>query len=637
MKKTFSILLVLALVVTLVFAIAPLNANAATELLTNGDVESGFPAGSLTGNAEETSEETHGGSKAIKAFRTTDLVMIYVTVDLGAPLTEAKDYTLKFWVYLDESSTENTVQYQSIACDGTWSSLREADWQVLGEPVSGQWVEVTRTIAAPVGTQILQAQIYTDRTTTSFYLDDVSLTEATNGTNITVAFRNVQADNTWNLIADVSQATNSYYKMNAKVDGTEQMVLLEKNADGFVIWPSFFTVAPTASLEIEAGTVLTAVDPNNSWSAVAGAATLTVTNGLKVVCTDGSWAVEVPTTSITLTFSVVHDDGTWVWTAGSLPETTYKYYKVRAEIDGAAHDIVAELSGTNLIVYPSFFGVYGASAPVSSLEIAADTVMIPVTPDLQWREVDGAETLTVSNRQKVTKAGTTWTDVSNVVEVTYTQLKAEELELYRTDDQSASQYRSVFAVKAPAGLIDNDDSWRNFILESGSVLIDGVSVEVIFGMLPGGDGTGWECNSAFLLYVTGEGYRDAATTAQRITITDGTKLISPDDASRGYVFVGDFNIYNVDGTWTTTAPVEHTHALTKVDAVEATEEHDGNIEYYVCDCGKLFADAEGTVEITLADTVVEYIPQTGEAGIFAAVVALLCSAVGLIAVQKKMF
>lgn len=224
-----------------------------------------------------------------------------------------------------------------------------------------------------------------------------------------------------------------------------------------------------------------------------------------------------------------------------------------------------------------------------------------------------------------------------MVEVTYTQLKAEELELYRTDDQSASQYRSVFAVKAPAGLIDNDDSWRNFILESGSVLIDGVSVEVIFGMLPGGDGTGWECNSAFVLYVTGEGYRDAATTAQRITITDGTKLISPNDASRGYVFVGDFNIYNVDGTWTTTAPAEHTHALTKVDAVEATKEHDGNIEYYVCDCGKLFADAEGTVEITLADTVVKYNPETGETGIFAAVVALLCSAVGLIAVRKKMF
>ncbi len=46
----------------------------------------------------------------------------------------------------------------------------------------------------------------------------------------------------------------------------------------------------------------------------------------------------------------------------------------------------------------------------------------------------------------------------------------------------------------------------------------------------------------------------------------------------------------------------HTHDLTKVDAT-VTCEDDGHIEYYVCACGKWFADAEGTQEITDHDSV----------------------------------
>ena len=45
--------------------------------------------------------------------------------------------------------------------------------------------------------------------------------------------------------------------------------------------------------------------------------------------------------------------------------------------------------------------------------------------------------------------------------------------------------------------------------------------------------------------------------------------------------------------------------MTKVDAVPASCETDGNIEYYECGyCGKLFTDADGKNEITAADTVI---------------------------------
>lgn len=47
------------------------------------------------------------------------------------------------------------------------------------------------------------------------------------------------------------------------------------------------------------------------------------------------------------------------------------------------------------------------------------------------------------------------------------------------------------------------------------------------------------------------------------------------------------------------------HDITKVDAVPASCEADGNIEYYECGyCGKLFSDAGGKNEITAADTVI---------------------------------
>ena len=59
-----------------------------------------------------------------------------------------------------------------------------------------------------------------------------------------------------------------------------------------------------------------------------------------------------------------------------------------------------------------------------------------------------------------------------------------------------------------------------------------------------------------------------------------------------------------------------THDLDKVNATAATEDKEGNKEYYICkDCGKLFEDAQGTKEITKESTVIPKIdkkPQASE-------------------------
>ncbi|MBR4023762.1 MAG: leucine-rich repeat protein, partial [Firmicutes bacterium] len=55
------------------------------------------------------------------------------------------------------------------------------------------------------------------------------------------------------------------------------------------------------------------------------------------------------------------------------------------------------------------------------------------------------------------------------------------------------------------------------------------------------------------------------------------------------------------------------HELTKVDAKEATETEEGNIEYWVCEtCGKYFADSEGLTEISAESVVVPMVVPPAE-------------------------
>ena len=76
---------------------------------------------------------------------------------------------------------------------------------------------------------------------------------------------------------------------------------------------------------------------------------------------------------------------------------------------------------------------------------------------------------------------------------------------------------------------------------------------------------------------------------------------------------GDGDV-TVNGDEVTDEPiVTHTHELTHVPAVDPTPAKPGNIEYWYCEgCGKYFADADATQEITEADT---YLAPEGTADI----------------------
>lgn len=69
---------------------------------------------------------------------------------------------------------------------------------------------------------------------------------------------------------DVSNASNSYYKVTMTVDGVAQAVIMEKRDSTFVLYPGFFTAfggsTPTSSVVIETGALMIPIDPNNGWT-----------------------------------------------------------------------------------------------------------------------------------------------------------------------------------------------------------------------------------------------------------------------------------------------------------------------------------------------------------------------------------
>ena len=85
------------------------------------------------------------------------------------------------------------------------------------------------------------------------------------------------------------------------------------------------------------------------------------------------------------------------------------------------------------------------------------------------------------------------------------------------------------------------------------------------------------------------------------------------------------------------------HDLTLVPAKEPTYAQDGNIEHWVCSrCGKLFADANGTQELTPDDVILpmlvqtDPLPQTGDSSRLTLWLALLgASCAGLWCLNRR--
>ena len=77
----------------------------------------------------------------------------------------------------------------------------------------------------------------------------------------------------------------------------------------------------------------------------------------------------------------------------------------------------------------------------------------------------------------------------------------------------------------------------------------------------------------------------------------------------------DYGSDNICDTCGYDKTVPHTHNLTLVPAKAATEDAEGNIEYWYCEgCNKYYSDKDGTKEIKKADTVTAKLPKSPQTG-----------------------
>ena len=96
----------------------------------------------------------------------------------------------------------------------------------------------------------------------------------------------------------------------------------------------------------------------------------------------------------------------------------------------------------------------------------------------------------------------------------------------------------------------------------------------------------------------------------KLTLVPEKKATCTEDGNKAYYTCSDCDTLFEDAEGTKEIKLEDTvikaegHKLTHHEAVEATTEKEGNIEYWTCEvCGKFFADAEGKVEITEEQTI----------------------------------
>ena len=137
----------------------------------------------------------------------------------------------------------------------------------------------------------------------------------------------------------------------------------------------------------------------------------------------------------------------------------------------------------------------------------------------------------------------------------------------------------------------------------------------------------------------GKYFSDAAGTTEITQAETVIPQLTPDDDD-------DDNTGSGSGSTTPPAPPAHTHTLTKVDGVAATVDAEGVKEHYTCTCGKKFADAAGTTEITdvsipklpapTPDEEEDVVPPTGDMGI-AHLLVMAMTSVGAIVELKKKF
>lgn len=408
MKQVMSLVLS-ALLVLGVVVITPNNTNevlAATNIVTNGDFETGTLATGYSGATVVTSP-VYSGSYAAQVNIGEKLQFTTDSVNGGELLNADATYLMTAYVYSEEA---NTINLFVPTWDVNWENAQVDNVSKDFEIEAGVWTKIEYEI--PVKTYLSLAQ---PRISSSagipFYIDEICISEHI--AEITFHLSSVTTDGHWYFVAESmpegSAAEGYIYNCPVLVDGEPAQIhvsisetqIATYNWDFFNSDKSANINPPTGSLKITAGTIL---------QGIAGTGkSLVVAKDLEVTVQDGVWVETKEYDDITLSFFDASNDN-WVLPAQIGEATLTTYYVGTVLIDGEEREIPFEWNGTDFVVWSNFFSMIDAgSVPTKTMEVKAGTVLKPVNPDVSgWQTETVGNRLTITNDLFVLKGTESW-------------------------------------------------------------------------------------------------------------------------------------------------------------------------------------------------------------------------------------
>ena len=380
------------------------------KLHNNWDFEYGSFGGDVTGSGKATvvsDPDIHSGTYSLRLNHdgtARDLVQMSFRVNAAA-----QDRTLKLSYWAKTAAGAQRALHSGVHFfTEDWVTTQKSSYAAV-YPSRSQWQQFTQELTLPAGTQIVQYQLYADTVNADIYIDDISVTcdgqeMMINGGlergNLTGSFE--KFENTPEIMRSRFTHGGRYAARltgSGAVTGQLSGLSLEEDtrlavsawlmgSAAYRIFQGETTLAEgqwtgdgnwlqqTAVCVVPAGTQSVQVEISSPNSATQ-------------FCLDDMQAAWLPAENTQLTFHEIYADGTWRLAADDIGRFTEDYYKIPVVIDGKQGYVAAHKVSGLLCIYPSFFGVYGGSVPVVSLEIPAGTLIKPVSPSLDWGESDG--------------------------------------------------------------------------------------------------------------------------------------------------------------------------------------------------------------------------------------------------------
>ena len=639
----------------------PFSASAETILINEG-FENGIPDNWSTENsnpantywkadrAGDYNVETgaHNGEKNAYAAHIADSDYSYL-ITPAVDLSTASSANLSFWyINRDWSGDIDKLEAFYRVDGGTWTAL----FQMADKESASTWSEWSNELpAAALADNVQFGFKFTDKYGYGVGLDDVKLT--TNNPSVmpeTVEISYILKESYgdgWNLssltVKDVTDNTDV-----ATLAITDSGINEQPGSLSLTIGHTYHFIWNAGNYPSECGLTLkdgdeTLVDYDSMNGIADGTVVLEYTAGVKIE----KYNLSVGGTDITsANASDVFGDGTVKYDAETKTLTLnnysfegtgynygkYDYYGAGIYCDNAGSEVTLELIGTNTVKETNGLNSSTALLFTGSLKITGSGTLNAISCDAYGYSlgIDVHENLTIPESFTGTINATSGNG----------------------NDYSSTFVQGIFcwqAIVISGGTVNatGGSGQRTYGIECASFTVNGGTVNAT-----GGDTTNLSIALSYGIDAPLFTVNGGAVTAKGgktmnrdycwsygvcsgdIRINGGTVLASSD-----YATAGSFAIYfdkdygsisiadgivaiaseNSDGSdavdydsevnemfkWFKSEPVPpHIHTIIKVPAVAPTTSNAGHREYYVCDCGKWFADAEGKTEITDRDSVV---------------------------------